>query len=95
MFWRSVVPRTCQHKTHWWPHWRLCFRKYMLNDGCRKHYRQCYFGHSEVQRQAAHAEIVRAIVNGEVNYRKVRRRDEASNGDGAQAGQDERKAGAD
>lgn len=73
MFRRSVVPRFCQHKTHWWPHWRLCFRRYMLYGTCRYHGRKCVMGCTEEQIQYNIDVLARAYKNDEIPRRKVRR----------------------
>ena len=63
--------RRCRHKGHRWPRWR-CWRKAMLDDRCSRHYRECYFGCTEEQRERAHQAIVDAVRSGEARYRRVR-----------------------
>lgn len=44
----------------------------MLDDRCGRHYRECYFGCTDEQRERAHQVIVDAVRSGEARYRRVR-----------------------
>lgn len=71
MFRRSVVPRFCQHRTHWWPHWRLCFRRYSLYGTCQRHGWTCSFGCTQEQRREFARVLGMAVESGKGRYKRV------------------------
>jgi hypothetical protein len=77
---RGGVPLRCQHKAHWWPHWRLCWRRYMLYGTCRYHGRKCIMGCTKKQVEYNINVIAQAYKNNEIPRIKVRRRDDQDDG---------------
>lgn len=70
---RGGVPVRCQHRAHWWPHWRVCWRRYMLYGCCRKHDRVCAQGCTQAQREELAYQLAEAIRDGRVPRRRVPR----------------------